>query len=235
MSWHRNVWPSRMLCRLTGLVMGDPVAAADGFAYERAAIEAYFDAHTGACLSPTTQQPMPNVALVALPWLKEDIDARKRHMFTRMMGLPAPVLWWIWGEFLAFDEYNRRMLVLCTGGAHFAACLRGAFADCNKAVVPRPPHMNGGDSAEQVKLRAASGRLWARRMHETRSHAASAKVTATLKGLSRTPGGLKRMYGVLEAAEGQMARERARLVKRARANARFTRRAYPALLLSTVS
>jgi hypothetical protein len=217
MSWHRNAWPSRMLCRLTGLVMHEPVVAAhDGCVYERAVIKA----------------AMPTVALVALPWLKEDIDARKRHMFTRMMGLPAAVLWWIWGEFLAFDEYTRRVLVLCTGGAHFAACLRGAFAECNQAVVPRPPHMNGGDSAENVKLRAASGRLWARRMHETRSHAASVKVTATLKGLSRTPGGLKRMYGVLQRAEREMAQERARRVKQARSNARLPRGTYPALILS---
>jgi hypothetical protein len=53
-------WPRQFMCPLTGQVMGDPVMAADGHTYERAAISDWLRLRD---LSPVTGQPLSSAVL----------------------------------------------------------------------------------------------------------------------------------------------------------------------------
>jgi len=50
-----------LVCPLTGMVLKDPVVAADGYTYERKAIEQWLEQNS---ISPTTQEPIPNKYLI---------------------------------------------------------------------------------------------------------------------------------------------------------------------------
>jgi hypothetical protein len=52
--------PPKYFCSITGQIMVDPVVAADGYTYERKAIEKWLEAHD---VSPTTNEILKNKIL----------------------------------------------------------------------------------------------------------------------------------------------------------------------------
>jgi hypothetical protein len=65
-------WPRQFMCPLTGQVMGDPVMAADGHTYERAAISDWLRLRD---VSPVTGQPLSSAVLQPNYSLRQAIGA----------------------------------------------------------------------------------------------------------------------------------------------------------------
>jgi hypothetical protein len=65
-------WPRQFVCPLTGQVMGDPVMAADGHTYERAAISDWLRLRD---VSPVTGQPLSSAVLQPNYSLRQAIGA----------------------------------------------------------------------------------------------------------------------------------------------------------------
>jgi intracellular sulfur oxidation DsrE/DsrF family protein len=63
-----------MLCPLTGLLMSEPVSAADGFIYERLALEKWFA--EGNVVSPKTKQPMGSLTFTPSVLMKQLIQSK---------------------------------------------------------------------------------------------------------------------------------------------------------------
>ena len=53
--------PEEFVCKITGVIMADPVVASDGFSYERTALKAYFEAHNTQSKHNTAVELIPNV------------------------------------------------------------------------------------------------------------------------------------------------------------------------------
>ncbi|CAE8615705.1 unnamed protein product [Polarella glacialis] len=66
--------PISFCCPITQHLMGDPVAAADGHVYERAAIEEWFRASRDSLRSPMTNLPLPIVLLAPNRALQRAIE-----------------------------------------------------------------------------------------------------------------------------------------------------------------
>ncbi|CAE8604138.1 unnamed protein product [Polarella glacialis] len=66
--------PISFCCPITQHLMGDPVAAADGHVYERAAIEEWFRASRDSLRSPMTNLPLPTVLLAPNRALQSAIE-----------------------------------------------------------------------------------------------------------------------------------------------------------------
>jgi hypothetical protein len=66
--------PDEFRCPVTCEVMADPVMCADGFTYERAAIERWLGSHV---TSPKTNAPLPSRAVIPNHNLKGVIEAWK--------------------------------------------------------------------------------------------------------------------------------------------------------------
>ncbi|KAK9808844.1 hypothetical protein WJX72_004792 [[Myrmecia] bisecta] len=65
-AWHARLYVSEMECPITQVIMTDPVIAADGHTYERAAVEAWFSRHdTGPMTNEVVAHKLltPNIAM----------------------------------------------------------------------------------------------------------------------------------------------------------------------------
>ncbi len=79
--------PNHFLCPITQGIMEDPVVTADGFSYERIAIERWFERnrHLSRVPSPLTNLPLANRSLVPNMSLKQAIDAWKTEIERRQL------------------------------------------------------------------------------------------------------------------------------------------------------
>lgn len=71
--------PNSFLCPITQELMTDPVAAADGFVYERAAIQTWFQNPKSGGRSPMTNQPLPSKAVSDVVCLRRAIEEYLHH------------------------------------------------------------------------------------------------------------------------------------------------------------